>query len=141
MAYFMLSNGLVLEGTRFGAEGTACGELVFYTDVVGYASALTDPARKGQMLVATFPVIGNSGISDEVFEKACTPAGFIVRELCEEPSNFRADHTLDAFLKARGVVGLCGVDTRALTRLIRTEGPLTATICDELTQGGESDAP
>ena len=141
MAFLVLSNGHVLEGRRFGAEGTASGELAFYTDVVGYASALTDPARKEQILVATFPVIGNSGIADDVFQKAATPAGFILRELCDEPSNFRADHTLDAFLKARGVVGLCGVDTRALTRLIHTEGPLTATICDELTQGGESDAP
>ena len=131
-AYLVLSNGRVFEGTRLGAEGTAMGELVFTTGVVGYLETLTDPSFAGQIVVQTFPLIGNYGIMEEDAESGCVPAGYVVRECCDAPSNFRSQYELDAFLKARGVAALCGVDTREITRLLREEGTMSALITDEI---------
>ena len=127
-AYLILSDGVVYEGERFGAEGEATGELVFNTGVVGYIETLTDPSYRGQIIMQTFPAVGNYGIIEEDFEGECAAKGYVVREWCREPSNFRSQYTLDEFLKKRGVPGLCGVDTRAVTQHIRDCGVMNAMI-------------
>lgn len=132
MSYLVLSNGAVFEGRRIGASGDSIGELVFTTGVVGYLETLTDPSYAGQIVMQTFPLIGNYGVIEEDFEGACAVKGYVVRELCDTPSNFRAEYALDRFLKDRGVPGICGVDTRQLTRIIREEGVMNAIICDEI---------
>ena len=132
MSYLVLSNGAVFEGRRIGANGDSIGELVFTTGVVGYLETLTDPSYAGQIVMQTFPLIGNYGVIEEDFEGACAVKGYVVRELCDTPSNFRAEYALDRFLKDRGVPGICGVDTRQLTRIIREKGVMNAIICDEI---------
>lgn len=130
--YIILENGRVFEGQSFGAEGTALGELVFTTGVVGYVETLTDPSYAGQIIMHTFPQIGNYGIIPEDFEsEACHARGVVVRDACPSPSNFRSKGTLDAFLKEQGIVGICGVDTRELTQLIREAGVMNALITPE----------
>lgn len=131
-AYLVFSDGTAYEGTSFGAPVTACGELVFNTGVVGYIETLTDPAYAGQILLQTFPQMGNYGIIEEDFDGECHLRGYVVREWCETPSNFRCEYTLDKFLKDRGIPGICGVDTRAITRKIRDEGVMPAMICAEI---------
>ncbi len=131
-AYLVLSNGRVFEGVRFGATGNTVGELVFTTNVVGYIETLTDPAYSGQIIMQTFPMAGNYGmINADMESDRCHAKGYIVREWCATPSNFRSQGDLDTYLKQQGVVGLCGVDTRELTRLIRESGTMTATICSQ----------
>ena len=132
MSYLVLSNGTVFEGTRIGANGNSIGELVFTTGVVGYLETLTDPSYAGQIVMQTFPMIGNYGVIEEDFEGKSAVKGYVVRELCEEPSNFRCQYELDRFLKENNIPGICGVDTRQLTRLIREEGVMNAMICDEI---------
>ena len=132
MAYLVLQNGDIYEGRRIGAEGTGIGELVFTTGMVGYLETLTDPSYAGQMIMQTFPVIGNYGVLPEDFEGKSETRGYVVRELCDTPSNFRSEGTLDSFLKEQGIPGICGVDTRQLTRVIREYGVLNAMICDEV---------
>lgn len=134
MAYLVLSNGAVFEGERIGAPVDCLGELVFTTGVVGYLETLTDPSYAGQIVMQTFPLIGNYGVIEEDFEGDCAVKGYVVRELCEEPSNFRSQYDLDTFLKNKGVGGICGVDTRELTRILREEGVMNACICDDLPQ-------
>ena len=130
--YIVLENGQVFEGQRFGYEGDATGELVFSTSAVGYIETLTDECYHGQILMQTFPLIGNYGwISSDTNGKKIQVSAYIVREWCEAPSNFRCEDTLDAALKANKVPGLYGVDTRALTRLIRDNGVMNAVICDD----------
>ena len=131
-AYLVLNNGAVFEGRRIGAEGDAVGELVFTTGMVGYLETLTDPSYAGQIVMQTFPLIGNYGVIEEDFEGECAVKGYVVRELCDEPSNFRSEYKLDEFLKKKGVCGICGVDTRQITRIIREEGVMNAKICDEI---------
>jgi len=128
-AYLVLNNGRVFEGTRIGAEGDGLGELVFTTGMTGYLETLTDPSYAGQIILQTFPLIGNYGLIPEDFEGACHAKGYVVRELCDAPSNFRSRGTLDTFLKEQGIPGICGVDTRALTRLIREQGVMNACLC------------
>ena len=130
-AYLVLNNGRVFEGTRIGADGDGLGELVFTTGMTGYLETLTDPSYAGQIILQTFPLIGNYGVIPEDFEGPCLAKGYVVRELCDTPSNFRSEYALDAFLKERRIPGICGVDTRALTRIIREEGVMNALICDE----------
>ena len=130
--YLVLQDGRAFEGVRFGAEQDAVGELVFTTGMCGYIETLTDPSYFGQIVMQTYPLIGNYGIIPEDFEGACQVRGYVVREWCEEPSNFRAEMDLDAFLKERNVPGLYGVDTRELTRVIRERGVMNAAICDEI---------
>ena len=130
--YLVLQDGQVFEGARFGAETDSVGELVFTTGMCGYLETLTDPSYAGQIVTQTFPMIGNYGVIPQDFEGKTHVRGYIVRECCGEPSNFRCEGTLDAFLKERGIPGLSGVDTRYLTRILRENGVLNAMICDEV---------
>ena len=130
--YLILQDGRVFEGFRFGAEADTVGELVFTTGMCGYIETLTDPSYAGQIVMQTYPLIGNYGIIREDFEGACYVKGYVVREYCGAPSNFRTDCDLDTFLKEERVPGLFGVDTRELTRIIREHGVMNAAICDEI---------
>ena len=132
MAYLVLSNKMVFEGKRFGAPGDSVGELVFTTGMTGYIETLTDPSYAGQIVMQTFPLIGNYGIIEEDFEGVPLVKGYVVSEACSFPSNFRSEYTLDEFLKKRGICALQGVDTREITRIIREEGVMNAKICDEI---------
>lgn len=134
-AYLYLENGQVLEGQSFGASGTALGELVFTTGITGCVESLTDPSYYGQLVIYTFPQLANYGIclADKESPKA-QMGGVVVREYCQEPSNFRCDETVDAFLKEQNVVGIAGVDTRMLTQLIRDNGVMNAIITTEETK-------
>lgn len=127
-AYLVLEDGTALEGTAFGADTESVGELVFTTGMCGYIETLTDPSYFGQIVLQTFPLIGNYGIISEDFEGACAVRGYVVREWCGAPSNFRAQYDLDTFLRDRGIPGICGVDTRRLTRIIREKGVMNAAI-------------
>ncbi len=131
-AYLVLSNGKIFEGLRFGADGDSIGELVFTTGMTGYIETLTDPSYYGQIVLQTFPLIGNYGIIESDFEGNCCVKGYVVREWCDTPSNFRCQYDLDQFLKNQGVVGLYGIDTREVTRTIREAGVMNAIICDEI---------
>ncbi len=131
-AYLLLANGQVFEGKSFGVTGTTIGEVVFTTGMVGYQETLTDPSFYGQIAVQTFPLNGNYGVNSEDYEsKQSRVKGYIVREWCEVPSNFRCEDTIDAFLKAQNVIGLYGIDTRQLTRLLREEGVMNGMITTE----------
>lgn len=128
-AYLTLQNGKQFEGFRFGADGDIIGELVFTTGMTGYIETLTDPSYYGQIVTQTFPLIGNYGIipADSESKKPWVSA-YVVREKCDEPSNFRCESTLDAYLKREGVVGLYGIDTRELTKIVREAGVMNAAI-------------
>lgn len=132
-AYLILQNGQVFSGGRFGAEGEITAEIVFTTGMEGYLETLTDPSYHGQMVVQTFPLIGNYGVIPADFESE-RPAlsAYLLREPCALPSNFRSEGSLSAYLEKMGVIGLCGLDTRALTRIIREYGVMNAAIVDEL---------
>ena len=130
--YLVLQNGQIYEGRRFGAETDALGELVFTTGMGGYLETLTDPSYFGQIVIQTFPLMGNYGVIPADFEGAPRLKGYVVREWCPTPSNFRSEGDLDAFLKERGIPGLWGVDTRLLTRILRDEGVMNALICDRV---------
>ena len=121
MAYLVLSNGMTFEGQRIGAPVDRMGELVFTTGMVGYLETLTDPSYYGQLVVQTFPLIGNYGIIEEDFEGESALFGYIVRELCDMPSNFRCQYDVNTYLVRHGIPGLCGVDTREITRITREE--------------------
>ena len=128
-AYLILADGTVFEGSSIGATGTTIGETVFTTGMTGYIETLTDPSYYGQIVTQTFPLIGNYGIIPTDFEsKKCWVRGYIVRELCDSPSNFRCDSTLDFFLKNQGIVGICGIYTRALTKRLRESGVMNGMI-------------
>ena len=127
--YIVLEDGHIFEGKSFGAEGEALGELVFTTGMGGYIETLTDPSYYGQIVMQTFPLIGNYGIMEEDFESDRSyVSGYVVREWCELPSNFRTEYDLDTFLKKQGIVGVYGVDTREITRIIREKGVMNAKI-------------
>ena len=130
--YLVLEDGQVFEGIRFGAETDSVGELVFTTSVVGYIETLTDPSYAGQIVMQTYPLVGNVGIIHADKQGACCVKGYIAREFCDAPSNFRSDDTLESFLTAEGVPALYGVDTRQLTRIIRDNGVMNAMICSEI---------
>ena len=131
-AYLILADGTVFEGTSIGKEGTAIGETVFTTGMTGYLETLTDPSYYGQIVTQTFPLIGNYGVISEDFEsKKPWVRGYIVRELCDEPSNFRCGGKLDDFLKKHGIVGITGIDTRALTKKLREAGVMNGMIVSD----------
>ena len=130
--YLVLSDGTVFEAYRFGYEADTIGELVFTTGMEGYIETLTDPSYAGQIVIQTFPLIGNYGIIEDDFEGDSFLKGYIVREYCDTPSNFRCDMTLDAYLKEKKIPGLYGIDTRELTRIIREHGVINAGIFDEV---------
>ncbi len=131
-AYLVLEDGTVFEGYRFGAQANALGELVFTTGVCGYIETLTDPSYCGQIVVQTFPMIGNYGFISEDMDGKCALTGYVVREWCDSPSNFRSEGTIDEFLKRAGIPGICGVDTRHLTAILREKGSMNAYICDSV---------
>ena len=131
-AYLLLADGTLYTGQSAGAEGCAAAEIVFNTGMAGYQEVLTDPSYYGQAVCMTYPLIGNCGIIPEDFEGDCHVRGYVVRERCDHPSNFRSEGDLDGFLKERGVPGLYGVDTRQLTRILRESGVMNALICDQV---------
>ena len=128
--YLVLADGSVFEGYAFGADVEKTGELVFATGMVGYIETLTDPSYCGQIVMQTFPLIGNYGIIPEDFEGKPLLHGYVVREYCDYPSNFRSEYDLDRFLKENGIPGIYGVDTREITNLIREKGVVNAILCD-----------
>ena len=127
--YLILSDGTVFEGSAMGADGETLGEVVFTTAMVGYMETLTDPSYYGQIVTQTFPLIGNYG-AIELDSESEKPAlrGYIVREECEIGSNFRKECELDEFLKRNSIVGISGIDTRALTKKIRSKGVMNGLI-------------
>lgn len=137
-AVLVLEDGTRYEGRSFGASGTTFGEIVFATGMSGYQETLTDPSYAGQIVLMTAPHIGNTGMNDEDMEsKRIWVSGFIVREPSRVVSNFRSQRSLDDDLTLQGVVGLAGVDTRAITRHIRSHGAMRAGIFS----GADSRAP
>jgi len=128
-ALLVLADGSVFRGESVGAAGHADGEVVFNTSMTGYQEMLTDPSYAGQLLVLTYPLIGNYGMDDRVEESSrVQPAGLVVREAVLRPSHGRSHRTLREYLAARGVVAIAGVDTRAVTRRIRQHGVMPGTI-------------
>jgi carbamoyl-phosphate synthase small subunit len=128
-ARLVLEDGAVFCGNSFGAEGEIGGEVVFNTGMTGYQEILTDPSYSGQMITMTYPLIGNYGVNSDDNESAHPYArGFIVKEYCETPSNWRAKLTVDQFLKQHQVHGLAGIDTRALTKRLRSQGTMRGVI-------------
>lgn len=130
--YLVLQDDTVFEGYAFGADCEKIGELIFSTNVVGYIELLTDPCYYGQIVVQTFPMIGNYGIIEEDFVGKPALSGYVVREWCSAPSNFRCEYDIDKFLKDNGIPGIYGVDTREFTNIIRDGGIQNAIICDEI---------
>src|SRR5688572_19870981 len=135
-AVLVLQYGLVIEGFGIGATGTSDGEVCFNTAMTGYEEILTDPSYAGQIITFTFPHIGNVGTNEEDIEAlnmAARPGacGVILRADISDPSNYRATRHLDQWLKARGIIGLAGLDTRALTVLIRSKGMPNAVIAHD----------
>ncbi|MBN2021071.1 MAG: glutamine-hydrolyzing carbamoyl-phosphate synthase small subunit [Sedimentisphaerales bacterium] len=128
-AILLLEDGSVYEGTSFGAKGQKCGEVVFNTSMTGYQEITTDPSYYEQIITMTYPLIGNYGTNRLDWEsRKIFAAGFIVKEDCPYPSNWRNQLSLSEYLKANGVVGLSGIDTRKLVRHIRTEGAMRGII-------------
>lgn len=122
-ACLVLANGLVFEGRGFGAEGCIIGETVFTTGMNGYLETLTDPSYYGQIVTQTFPLIGNYGDIKKDYESSkCNLKGYIVRQWCEEPSNFRCGGDIDSYLKSQNIIGLYDIDTRRLTKVLREVG-------------------
>ena len=129
VAKLALSDGTIFTGTAFGADGEVFGEVVFNTSMTGYQEILTDPSYCGQIVTMTYPQIGNYGVNPEDVESGGISArGFIVRELCSSPSNFRSAESLEAYLAKHGVIGLEGIDTRALVRRLRVRGVMTGVL-------------
>jgi carbamoyl-phosphate synthase small subunit len=132
-AILVLEDGSVYEGRSFGAETTAYGEAVFSTSMTGYQEMLTDPSYAGQILVPTYPLIGNYGINESDFEsRQIQIRGFAVREYCSQPSHWQSTRTLHEFLLAYGIPGISGIDTRALTRRLRSSGVMMGILSSEL---------
>jgi len=128
-AILALTDGTVFEGHSFGAEGEAIGEVVFNTSMCGYQEVLTDPSYKGQMVAMTYTQIGNYGVGEEDIESGkLWLDGFIVKEYCNYPSNWRTKETLGVYLKRNKVVGIEGIDTRVLTRHLRDKGAMNGVI-------------
>ena len=139
-AYLILENGKIFEGKSFGAQGEAIGEIVFTTAMTGYLETLTDPSYYGQIVVQTFPLIGNYGVIPVDFESSEPHVkAYIVRDWCQEPSNFRCEGDLDTFLKQHNIVGLYGIDTRALTKIVRESGVMNGKIVTEGSEFGLAD--
>ncbi|MDE6470083.1 MAG: carbamoyl phosphate synthase small subunit [Eubacterium sp.] len=129
--YICLANGDIFEGKSFGAKSEVLGELVFTTGMGGYIETLTDPSYYGQIVMQTFPLIGNYGFIDEDMESTKSAVcAYIVREYCDAPSNFRCEYTLEKYLTDNNIVGVYDVDTRELTKIIREYGVMNAVITD-----------
>ena len=135
-ALLALEDGTVFSGIACGADGEASGELCFNTSMTGYQEVLTDPSYAGQIVTMTMPHIGNYGVNGADMEsRGVFAKGFVVREMCDEPSSWRSEESLPAFLEARGVVAIAGIDTRRLTRHLRERGAMRAVISTSETDG------
>src|SRR5213083_1332214 len=133
IAKLALEDGTIFTGRGFGAAGTTEGEVVFNTSMTGYQEILTDPSYKGQIVTMTYPLIGNYGINrQDVESKKPHVAGFIVKELSPIHSNWHADMSLDAYLKENNIIGIEGIDTRALVRKIRITGAMRGILSTEI---------
>lgn len=128
-AFLILEDGTVFTGTSIGSKREVISEIVFNTSMTGYLEVLTDPSYAGQAVVMTYPLIGNYGICHEDMEsKKPWPDGYIVRELSRIPSNFRSEDTIQHFLEQHDIPGICGIDTRALTKILREKGTMNGMI-------------
>ncbi len=128
-AYLILEDGTVFEGTSIGSAREVISEIVFNTSMTGYLEVLTDPSYAGQAVVMTYPLIGNYGICrDDMESEKAWPDGYIVRELSRIPSNFRSGDTIEHFLKEQDIPGISGIDTRALTKILREKGTMNGMI-------------
>ena len=128
-AYLLLADGQIFEGISCGAKGTVIGEVVFTTGLTGYQETLTDPSYYGQIVTQTFPLIGNYGVNHEDNESSSSyVSGYIVREWCNAPSNFRMEGNINDFLTEHNIIGICNIDTRRLTRIIREVGVMNGVI-------------
>jgi carbamoyl-phosphate synthase small subunit len=132
----ILENGVIFEGNIFGYLEESVGEVVFNTGMTGYQEILTDPSYYGQIVTMTYPLIGNYGINlEDVESKSPKVKGFIVREKCDYPNNWRCEMDLDGYLKQNKIIGLEGIDTRALTKILRNSGTMRGIIATrELSQ-------
>jgi carbamoyl-phosphate synthase small subunit len=131
-AKLALADGTVFEGRAFGAAGEVFGEVCFNTSMTGYQEILTDPSYSGQIVTMTYPLIGNYGINaQDVESKGLSLRGFVCRELCQHESNYRSHMSLDTYLAENGVIGIEGIDTRALVRRIRIQGAMTGLLSTE----------
>lgn len=130
--YLVLADGSVFPGESVGADADSVGELVFTTNTCGYLETLTDPSYAGQIVLQTFPQIGDYGVIPADFEGKTAVKGYVVHEICDHPSNFRSEGRLRDWLAAQGIPAIAGVDTRAITRRIRQQGVMNAKICREV---------
>lgn len=127
-AFLILEDGTVFTGTSIGSTREMISEIVFNTSMTGYLEVLTDPSYAGQAVVMTYPLIGNYGITPDMESRQAWPDGYIVRELSRIPSNFRCEGTIQDFLKKQDIPGIAGIDTRALTKLLREKGTMNGMI-------------
>ncbi|MFC1987488.1 glutamine-hydrolyzing carbamoyl-phosphate synthase small subunit [Chloroflexota bacterium] len=133
-AILVLEDGSVYEGYSFGAEADTFGEVVFNTSMIGYQEMLTDPSYSGQVVMPTYPLIGNYGTNQQDFESnKIQVRGFVVREECLKPNHYLSQKTIHQYLAERGIPGICGVDTRAITRKLRSQGVMMGIITTEKT--------
>jgi len=131
-AWLVLADGQIFKGNSFGETGTVIGEVVFTTSMTGYQETLTDPSYYGQIVTQTFPLIGNYGVNSQDFESDKSyVSGYIVREWCNMPSNFRCEDDINQFLKSQHIIGLYHIDTRRLTRTLREAGVMNGAITTE----------
>ena len=131
-AYLVLEDGSVHRGESFGADVSSFGEVVFNTSMTGYQEVLTDPSYAGQLVTLTYPLVGNYGINrEDVESRQIQVRGLIVREHCDQPSHGSSELTLHEYLRSQGIAGICGVDTRAITRRLRTRGVMMGLITGE----------
>ncbi|WP_125589946.1 carbamoyl phosphate synthase small subunit [Companilactobacillus jidongensis] len=138
--YLVLEDGNIYPGQAFGANASSLGELVFSTGMSGYQESITDQSYNGEILMFTYPLIGNYGINPDDFESnAPTVKGIVVHELARRSNNWRMNTSLDEFLQKNQIPGISGIDTRAVTRHIRTKGAMKATLVDEVTDTTVSD--
>lgn len=127
-AFLILEDGTVFTGTSIGSKRDMISEIVFNTSMTGYLEVLTDPSYAGQAVVMTYPLIGNYGITPDMESEKAWPDGYIVRELSRMPSNFRCEGTIQDFLEKQDIPGIAGIDTRALTRILREKGTMNGMI-------------
>ncbi|MDO4312556.1 MAG: carbamoyl phosphate synthase small subunit [Eubacteriales bacterium] len=127
-AFLILEDGTVFTGTSIGSTKDVISEIVFNTSMTGYLEVLTDPSYAGQAVVMTYPLIGNYGITPDMESRKAWPDGYIVRELSRMPSNFRCEGTIQDFLKEQDIPGIAGIDTRALTKILREKGTMNGMI-------------
>ena len=124
----ILEDGTVFTGTSIGSQREVISEIVFNTSMTGYLEVLTDPSYAGQAVVMTYPLIGNYGVTPDMESKRAWPDGYIVRELSRMPSNFRCEGSIQDFLKEQDIPGIAGIDTRALTKILREKGTMNGMI-------------